>query len=67
MQAHTLDPSSAEICNNVGDALLMLDRLDEAQQWFDRALKLRPTAIFALENKATVLRKMHRFDELCGI
>jgi len=67
MQAHALDPNNAAICNNVGDALLMLDRLDEALQWFDRALERQPTAIFALENKAAVLRKMHRFDELFAV
>ena len=63
-QAQMLEPTSAEACNNVGDALVLLGRFEEALEWFDRALKLQPSAIFILENKALVLKNMHRFDEL---
>jgi tetratricopeptide (TPR) repeat protein len=55
---------NAGLCGNVGDALLLLDRLEEALQWFDRALELLPSFKLALDNKSKVLRRMHRFDEL---
>ena len=42
-RAHALDPSDAGTCNGVGDILARLpDRQEEALQWFDRALELRP-------------------------
>jgi len=66
-RAHALDPNNAEMCSNIGDAHLLLGRFDEALEWFDRALELRPSFILALENKAVVLRRMHRFDELFAI
>jgi hypothetical protein len=58
-----LDPNNAIICNNVGDALLLLDRFDEAMEWFDRALELEPSLVLALRNRAVALSKMHRFEE----
>ena len=36
---------------------------EEALKWFDRALALRPDFIEALNNKAFVLGRLHRFDE----
>ncbi len=57
----------SRFCNNVGDGFLKLDRLDDALAWFDRALELRPGAIFVLENKGTVLRQMYRFDEAFAV
>lgn len=63
-RAHTFDPDNAEMYNNVGDALLLLGRLEEALEWFDRALERLPSFALALENKSKVLRRMHRFDEL---
>jgi len=63
-RAHALDPKNAGLCGNVGDALLLLDRLEEALEWFDRALDLLPSFKLALDNKSKVLRRMHRFDEL---
>jgi tetratricopeptide (TPR) repeat protein len=65
-QAHGLDPRNADLCNNVGDAWLLLGRFEEALAWFDRALELNPSpsSIRALENKAVVLGRMHRFDAI---
>jgi hypothetical protein len=63
-RAHSLDPDNAEMCNNVGDALLLLGRLEEALEWFDRALERLPSFALALDNKSKALRRMHRFDEL---
>ena len=66
-QAHALDPKDAEICHNVGDALFLLGRLEEALEWFDRTLALAPSLTLALESRAVVLRRMHRFDEAYAI
>ena len=66
-RAHALDRKNAEICNNIGDALLLLGRFGQALDWFERAFKLRPSFRVALENKALVLRRMHRFDEVLTI
>jgi tetratricopeptide (TPR) repeat protein len=66
-RAHGLDPDNADLCNNVGDAHLLLGSSEEALGWFDRALGLKPSSIPALANKASVLRRMHRFDEVLAI
>jgi tetratricopeptide (TPR) repeat protein len=63
-QAHGLAPRNADLCNNVGDAWLLLGRFEEALTWFDRALELNPSSIRALENKAVVLGRMHWFDAI---
>jgi tetratricopeptide (TPR) repeat protein len=62
--AYALDPGDAETCNGVGDILARLpDRQEEALQWFDRALELRPDYVQALTNRALVLGQLHRFEE----
>jgi tetratricopeptide (TPR) repeat protein len=64
LQAHALDPNNADVCNNAGDAFILLRRFEEALEYFDSALKLRPSFLLALENKAVALKNMHRFKEL---
>ena len=56
-RAQALDPDNADLCNNVGDALLLLGRFAEALGWFDTALELRPSFLQALENKAVVQKE----------
>ena len=63
-RAYALDPRDAETCNSMGDILAQWpDRQEEALQWFDRTLELRPDFILALINRAHVLRQLHRFEE----
>ena len=46
-----------------GNALMDLDRLDEAIVSFDRALSLTPDSIEALTNRSDALSNLHRFEE----
>jgi tetratricopeptide (TPR) repeat protein len=65
-RAHALDPDNAEICNNVADALVMLGRFEDALAWLNRTLQLGPSqnlSMLVLDNKAALLRRLHRFDE----
>jgi tetratricopeptide (TPR) repeat protein len=70
VRALALDPDNAEICHNVADALLMLGRFEEALEWLDRVLKLKPyfaLSVLALDNKAIAFRRLHRFDEALAL
>jgi Tfp pilus assembly protein PilF len=60
---HALSPDDPNVCNNIGDALLLLGRPEEALEWFDRALALRPDVIEVLTNRALALCQSYRFDE----
>lgn len=60
---HALAPDDAIICNNVGDALLHLDRPEEGLEWFDRALRLRPELVEVLGNRALALFQLHRYED----
>jgi Flp pilus assembly protein TadD len=62
-RAQTLDPGNAVICNNIGDALLQLDRHKDALTWFDTSLKLQPDLAEVLVNRGFALIQLHRFDE----
>ena len=67
-RACALDPGDAGACNGVGDILARLpDRTEEALQWFDRALELRPDFIQALSNRALMLGQLHRFEEAVAV
>ena len=67
-QAHALDPDDAATRNNMGEILKRLpNRQQEALQWFDRALEIRPDSIPVLENKAVLLMQLHRFDECIAV
>jgi len=66
-RAYTLDPSNADTCNNIGDALQALGREEEALQWFDRALALLPDNTKVLNNKAFSLSQIQRFGEAVAI
>ena len=58
------DPTSADLCNEIGVTQQKLYRHEQkALEWFDRALDLRPDFVSALINKAYTLGEMHRFDE----
>ena len=61
--AHALNPADAEICNMAGIFLARLGRENEALQWYDRALGLRPNLLAALNNKAFAFEHLHRFAE----
>ena len=63
LRAHALDPTNADVCNRIGDALQLQARYEEALTWFDRALALREGFIEALLNKAFSLRHLRRLDE----
>jgi tetratricopeptide (TPR) repeat protein len=60
---HALSPDDPIFCNNIGDALLLLDRHEEGLEWFDRSLAIRPDQADVLANKGIALYQMHRFDE----
>jgi tetratricopeptide (TPR) repeat protein len=54
---------NATTFNNIGNVLQSLGRSEEALQWLDRALDLRPDFVEALSNKAIALGQLRRFDE----
>jgi tetratricopeptide (TPR) repeat protein len=63
-RAQTLRPTCADTCNDIGVTSQKLYRQEEeALEWFDRALELRPDFVRALINKAFTLSEMQRFDE----
>jgi tetratricopeptide (TPR) repeat protein len=65
-RAHALDPDNAEICNNVADALVMLGRFEDALEWLNQTIQLGPSlnlSMLVLDNKAALLRRLHRFEE----
>ncbi len=69
LDAHALAPQSLDLCINAGNALVLVDRFEDALQWLDRALARDPSSIPALENKAKALGGLHRFAEalsVCG-
>jgi tetratricopeptide (TPR) repeat protein len=62
-RAYALAPENAETRNNMGEILRQLpNRREEALQWFDRALEIRPDLIPALESKAALLIQLHRIE-----
>ena len=58
---------NATTFNNIGNVLQSLGRSEEALQWLDRALDLRPDFVEALSNKAIALGQLRRFDEALAI
>ena len=62
-RACALDPGDPVNSNNIGDALVLLGRSEEALPWFDTALALRPDFVDVLVNKGFALLQLHRFDE----
>jgi tetratricopeptide (TPR) repeat protein len=63
-RAQALDPTCADLCNDIGVTSQRLYRhAEEALEWFDRALDLRPDFVRALINKAFTLSEIQRFDE----
>jgi tetratricopeptide (TPR) repeat protein len=67
LRAHALDPTDAESCNNVGEALLWLGREEDAIAWFDKALALLPDNPIILTNKAEAMSQLRRLDEAAAI
>ena len=66
--AHALAPDSEEILFNMGEILRGVpNRQEEALQWFDRALEIRPDSIPFLDNKAALLIQLHRFEEAIAV
>ena len=67
-RAHALAPDNAETHSNMGEILRQLsNRQEEALQWFDRALEIRPDLIPALQNKAALLIQLHRFEAAIAV
>jgi tetratricopeptide (TPR) repeat protein len=62
-RADALDPQNPYIQNNLGRDLLELGQPEQALNWIDSALKLRPDFLEALSNKGLALTQLHRFDE----
>ena len=67
LRAHKLDPADGEICNNIGEALLLLCREDEAIAWLDKALALLPNNPAVLTSKALAISRFRRLDEAMAI
>jgi ADP-heptose:LPS heptosyltransferase len=67
LRAYAQKGASAELCNNIGAALLKLCRYEEALGWFDRTLALLPGSITVLISKAAALSKMLRLDEAFAV
>ena len=57
------EPGEAGHHNNLGNLLTTLERLDEAERCYLRALALRPGHANAHNNLAMVLRRLGRLDE----
>jgi tetratricopeptide (TPR) repeat protein len=66
-RAHKLDPTNAESCNNIGEALVSLGREEEAITWYDKALALSPNDATILTNKAQAISQFRRLDEAAAI
>ncbi len=64
-RAYQLDPDAAT-CNNIGATLRWLGRDEEALEWYDKALDMRPSAE-AFDNKIISLFHLHRFDEVFAL
>ena len=66
-KSHALDPANLDTQYNIGDALRLLGRHEEALPWFDRVLAARPGFALALTGKAFALIQLHRFKEAAAI
>jgi tetratricopeptide (TPR) repeat protein len=67
-RAHALDPDNAETRGNMAEILRGFpNRQEEALQWFDGALEIRPDSVAFLENKAALLIQLHRFEEAIAV
>lgn len=66
-QAHALDPTNPTPCNNIGASLQSLHRDEEALEWFDRVIAMKPDCVMAFRNKAISLIPLGRFDEAIAI
>ncbi|WP_249780306.1 tetratricopeptide repeat protein [Bradyrhizobium sp. dw_411] len=67
-RAHALDPDNAETRGNMGEILRGLpNRQEEALQWYDRALEIRPDSVPVLQSKAALLIQLHRFEEAIAV
>ena len=53
----------AKAHNRRGDALLLLDRTEEALEAFNAALTLTPNDAYVLYNRGTALIRLNRTDE----
>jgi tetratricopeptide (TPR) repeat protein len=62
-RVQAIDPTNAEIHNDVGMVLQSFGQDAMALEWFDQALKLRLNFTDALHNKAVSLARVHRFQE----
>ena len=67
LRAHKLDPKNADLCNNIGEALISLGREEEAIAWFDKALAQLPNNPTMLTNKAQAISRFRRLDEAMAI
>src|SRR5215510_4630661 len=62
-RAVSINPGVAEAHNDRGNALLSLQRSDEAVASFDTAIELKPTLALAHNNRGNALRALQRFAE----
>ena len=68
LRAHALDPQHAATLSNIGDIVAQSPGgEEEAIPWFDKALKVDPNLVAALNNKAHLLYKLQRFEEFIAI
>ena len=64
-RALTLDPGNAGALGNLGHILTQLPgREEEALQYCNKALELRPDFLPELKNKAFLLTRLHRFKDV---
>jgi tetratricopeptide (TPR) repeat protein len=67
-RAHALDPTNADLCNNLGVFFRRLGREEEALPWFDKALEIRPDFLAVVgKNKAFALTGIRRFAEAFAV
>ena len=62
-QAVRIDPTVAAAHANLGNALRLMERGDEAMASYDRALRLQPDNTRALKGRGLILWKGHRREE----
>lgn len=58
-----IDPNNSPLQNNLGNALLGLDRPQDALAAYDRALALNPQNIEAHYNRGNILAALKRFEQ----
>lgn len=62
-RALEIEPNNPEVCSNYGNLLVDLDRMEEALNFTERAVKMDPNAIVFRKNLAVAQRESKQFEK----